>query len=231
MKKLTKQLLRLLALLSVELVLVWLVFFGCVWLFFSIAHDVFVDKDTAFDTMLFSFAESHTTPAVTRTMKYISFLASANYLLVAPAILVLIFSFFERMRWFALKVLLISFSSSVLNHAMKRLFERPRPETAMEALSSLSFPSGHAMIGGVFYGLLIYIVWRTVEQPASRWFYTIILTLLILLIGYSRVYLNVHYATDVLAGYAVGVVWLMISIYLMRKLEIIYLRKFERQQD
>ncbi|WP_242927016.1 phosphatase PAP2 family protein [Pontibacter vulgaris] len=227
MKNVTRKLWQLLALLSAELVVVWLVFFGCIMAFSTIVNEVFIEQETDFDQALFAFADSHTSPGITQLMKYISFFASAEYLLVAPAIVVLIFAFFEKMHWFGLKVLLISFSGSILNQALKRIFDRPRPDTAMEELASLSFPSGHAMIGGIFYGLLIYIVWQTVANQTLRWIYTLVLTLLILLIGYSRIYLNVHYATDVLAGYSVGALWLIISIYLMRKLEIAYLRRYE----
>ncbi|MBJ6116961.1 phosphatase PAP2 family protein [Pontibacter sp. BT310] len=230
MKRRLKRFLSALALLSVEAVLVWAVFFGCVLLFVYMAELVFVDKSTAFDEAMFRFAASHSSTETTRIMRFISFFASADYLMVVPVLIVLIFAWFRQLQWFALKVLVISFTSTMLNQALKRVFERPRPETAILEQSGLSFPSGHAMIGGSFYGLLIYIVWRTVPNPIWRWLITIILTLLLLLIGYSRVYLNVHYATDVLAGYSAGIRWLLISIYLMRKLEKIYFRKVERKQ-
>jgi membrane-associated phospholipid phosphatase len=143
---------------------------------------------------------------------------------------VLVFAWFRHLQWFALKVLVISLTSTMLNQALKRVFERPRPETAMLEQSGLSFPSGHAMIGGSFYGLLIYIVWRTVPNPYWRWLLTIVLTLLLLLIGYSRIYLNVHYATDVLAGFSAGILWLLISVFFMRKLEKLYFQKVEQKQ-
>ncbi|MFD2245824.1 phosphatase PAP2 family protein [Pontibacter ruber] len=228
MKPITQRFVRLLALLSVELVLIWAVFFICIALFVLMAHEVFIQKDNSLDTALFAFARSHTSPEVTRLMRFISFFASAEYLMVVPALVVLGFSWFEHMRWYGLKVLLISLTSSVLNQVLKRAFERPRPETAMLEQSGLSFPSGHAMIGGAFYGVLIYIVWQTVRSPFWRWLYTVLLTVLILLIGYSRIYLNVHYATDVVAGYAIGILWLIASVYLMRKLEKVYLARYGR---
>jgi membrane-associated phospholipid phosphatase len=228
MKPVTQRFLRLLALLSVELVLVWLAFFTCLLLFVLMAHEVFIQKDNSLDVALFGFANNHTSPQVTRIMRFISFFASAEYLMVVPALVVLVFSWFRHMRWYGLKVLLISLTSSVLNQALKRVFERPRPETAMLEQSGLSFPSGHAMIGGSFYGLLIYIVWQTVRSSFWRWCYTVLLTLLVLLIGYSRIYLNVHYATDVVAGYAIGIFWLILSVYLMRRLEKIYLARYGR---
>jgi len=230
MKRRLKRFIGALALLSAEAVLVWFAFFACVLVFVYMAHSVFIVESTGFDEAMFRFAAAHTSPETTRVMRIISFFASADYLMVVPPLVVLVLAWFRHMQWFALKVLVISVTSSILNQALKRVFERPRPETAMLEQSGLSFPSGHAMIGGSFYGLLIYIVWRTVPSPFWRWVLTILLTILLLLIGYSRVYLNVHYATDVLAGFSAGFLWLLISIYFMRKLEIIYFRKVEKKQ-
>ncbi|NEM98032.1 phosphatase PAP2 family protein [Pontibacter burrus] len=230
MKRRLQRFISALALLSVEAVLVWLAFFACMLLFIYMAQLVFIEKSTGLDEAMFRFAANHTSLETTRFMRVISFFASADYLMVVPPLVTLILAWFRQLQWFALKVLVISLTSTILNQALKRLFERPRPETAMLEQSGLSFPSGHAMIGGSFYGLLIYIVWRTVPNPFWRWLLTIVLTLLLLLIGYSRIYLNVHYATDVLAGYSAGILWLLFSIYFMRRLEKIYFRKVERKQ-
>ncbi|WP_161888295.1 phosphatase PAP2 family protein [Pontibacter russatus] len=70
-------------------------------------------------------------------------------------------------------------------------------------MAGFSFPSGHTMIGGVFHGLLIYIIWTTVENRTWRWVLSGFLTLVVLLVGLSRIYLKVHYATDVAAGYII----------------------------
>ncbi|SIT93846.1 phosphatase PAP2 family protein [Pontibacter indicus] len=227
MKSLTKQLLKLLALLSAEVVLVGLLFFACVVVFSFMAHEVFIQQDTDLDNALFEYAATHRSAEMTRLMRFFSFFASADYLLVAPALIVLVMAWFQHMRWYALKVLVIAFTSTMLNQLLKRLFERPRPVTAMLEQSGLSFPSGHAMIGGSFYGLLIYIVWREVKHPFWRWCWVLLLTVLLLLIGYSRIYLNVHYATDVLAGYALGIIWLLLAIYFMKKLERWYFGRSE----
>lgn len=76
---------------------------------------------------------------------------------------VLAFSFYRSMVLNSLRMLLISFTVYILNTYLKHEFARPRPELSLLEASDLSFPSGHAMICGVFYGLLIYITW-TVEN-------------------------------------------------------------------
>ncbi|PVY43057.1 phosphatase PAP2 family protein [Pontibacter virosus] len=227
MKSLTKRLLKLLALLSAEAVLVALTFFACLLVFGYMTREVFIQQDTDLDYAMFRYAATHRSAEMTRLMRFFSFFASADYLLVAPALIVLVMSWFQHLRWYALKVLVIAFTSTMLNQLLKRLFERPRPVTAMLEQSGLSFPSGHAMIGGSFYGLLIYIVWREVKHPLWRLCWVTLLTVLLLLIGYSRIYLNVHYATDVLAGYAMGILWLLVAIWLMKKIERWYFGRLE----
>jgi undecaprenyl-diphosphatase len=83
----------------------------------------------------------------------------------------------------------------------------------------LSFPSGHAIMSMTFYGLLIYIFNHSVEHPALRIILCGLLVVLVLLIGFSRVYLRVHYASDVLAGFIIGFLWLLISLVTVAKIE------------
>lgn len=228
MMRLSRTILHLFALLSVKVVTLSLLFLVCLLLSYSIVHDVFTDYDTGFDSRMFAFAEQFASPGMTRFMRYISFLGSDEYLIILPAVIILIFSFYKDTRWHSLRVLLISFISSILNQLLKLYFVRPRPPIALLDASGLSFPSGHAMIGGVFHGLLIYIVVTTVQSKAWRWVLSIFLSLIVLLVGFSRIYLKVHYATDVAAGYAMGLIWLMASLYLLSRIENIYLTKYKQ---
>ena len=75
------------------------------------------------------------------------------------------------------------------------------------------------MVSFTFYGLLIFLVWENVSNKWVKWILMIFLFLLILIIGVSRVYLRVHYASDVLAGYALGLIWLVLSVWVVRKIE------------
>jgi undecaprenyl-diphosphatase len=103
---------------------------------------------------------------------------------------------------------------------LKYLFQRKRPlSPLLKAAKGLSFPSGHAIMAVTFYGLIIYILRNTVQIDWLRYLLTVFLILLIVLIGYSRVYLRVHYASDVLAGFIIGLVWLLISLSVLNNLE------------
>lgn len=221
---------HLLALLSIKLLLVSLLFVVSLFMLFHLIHDVFADGDTGFDRMLFALADRIRSPEMTRAMRVISFLGSYRYLIIMPALLVLILSFYKGMRWNVLRVLLISFTTSLLNQLLKNYYERPRPVFAPLDMTGFSFPSGHTMIGGVFHGLLIYIIWTTVENKAWRWALSIILSLIVVLVGLSRIYLEVHYATDVAAGYLIGVMWLVLSLYLLRQIEKIYVARYKSKK-
>ena len=215
------------ALLSAKFLLVGLLFLVSLFLLFHLIHDVFADKDTGLDYMLFALSDRISSPAMTRTMRIISFLGSVRYLIIVPALLVLLFSFYRDMRWNGLRVLIISFTTSMLNQLLKNYFERPRPAFALVDMSGFSFPSGHTMIGGVFHGLIIYIIWTTVENKVWRWALSLFFTLIVVLVGLSRIYLKVHYATDVAAGYLIGLLWLITSLYLLRQIEIFYVARYK----
>jgi membrane-associated phospholipid phosphatase len=100
--------------------------------------------------------------------------------------------------------------SAVLNRLLKGLFERPRPHFDHPLLieTSYSFPSGHAMESFVVYGMLAYFAVLALRTWESRVGVVFGAALLVVLIGFSRMYLGVHYLSDVLAGYAAGGGWL-----------------------
>ena len=70
-----------------------------------------------------------------------------------------------------------------------------------------------------FYGLIAYIVWERVKNPYIKWPVIVALIIFIHLIGFSRIYLRVHYPSDVMAGFALGLIWLVISLYVLRHIE------------
>jgi membrane-associated phospholipid phosphatase len=102
-----------------------------------------------------------------------------------------------------------------VNKLIKGLIARPRPELDHLAhVDSLSFPSGHAMVGLIFYYFIAYIVMENMKSATARRMIFILATLLLLLIGASRIILQVHYPTDVIGGFAFGYIWLLASIYI-----------------
>lgn len=114
---------------------------------------------------------------------------------------------------FTLQAMAVLIVAGALNFWLKDLIGRPRPEAAHElGITNKSFPSGHAMSSIAFYGFLIHLSWRIYKSRLKKVVFTIVLVFLIISIGLSRIYLQVHYPSDVLAGYAAGGMCLIIFI-------------------
>ena len=208
------------ALFTVELVVIWIVFLLCLVLFFWLAKEVLPGHELGFDRRAFAWADSHNSTFLTELIKGVTFLASRNFISGAALMLIGYFLFVKKHKWYSLKVPVIAVGSISLNLLLKYLFNRPRPLIPHLVESyGLSFPSGHAMISASFYGLLIYLVYKNIASSVWRWVLIGLLSLLIMFIGFSRVYLHVHYATDVLAGLAAGLGWVILAVRLLRLME------------
>jgi undecaprenyl-diphosphatase len=153
-------------------------------------------------------------------MLFFTFLGTHKFLIPANLVLIFYFLFARHQNWFSIRVITIALSSLVLMFLLKYLFQRKRPlSPLLKAAKGLSFPSGHAIMSVTFYGLLLHILWNTVQTDLLKWFLAILLLVFILLIGYSRIYLRVHYASDVLSGFIIGFLWLLISLWVLDNLE------------
>lgn len=101
--------------------------------------------------------------------------------------------------------------SAFLNQILKRIVQRPRPtEYRLIEESGYSFPSGHSMVSAAFYGFFIYLIFKNVKSKYIKWGSILFLSILIILIGTSRIYLGVHYTSDVMAGFVISISYLII---------------------
>lgn len=124
----------------------------------------------------------------------------------------------RRHRWEVLALALSVGVGAAVMHGLKWVFERARPiEQAGQAVGH-SFPSGHTFMAMTLYGFGIYLVWRFSSRDGVRIGATVALTLLIVLVGLSRVILRVHWVSDVAGGLAIGLAWLIVSLVLTRSL-------------
>ena len=107
---------------------------------------------------------------------------------------------------------------TVLNQLLKIIVQRPRPtEFRIVEESGYSFPSGHSMVSMAFYGYLIYLIYKYVKNKYLKWISIILLSILICFIGISRIYLGVHYTSDVLGGFFISISYLIIYISAVNK--------------
>ena len=198
-----------------------------VWGFFQIAERVFAEETTELDiAILQSIYERHT-PLLNQIMTGITFLGNGSTLIFISC-LVMIFLLVSRKFASAFTLVIVTSGGIGLNVWLKNIFSRVRPalwERIVDA-TSFSFPSGHAMVSLVVYGFIGYLLIANFRSWSSViLFFT---TLLILAIGFSRLYLGVHWPTDIIAGYAAGLVWLISCIVSTEILQFLFRR--ENQQ-
>ncbi len=163
---------------------------------------------------IFSYRSESLTPAV----KLITDLGDKMAYVVLVPLIGLLF-YVNGRRWrLTIQSIIVLLSTSLLNIWIKNIISRPRPlpDLRLVEAHSYSFPSGHSMSAIAFYGFLVYLTLTLVRNLPLKIFLLLVEILLILGIGLSRIYLGVHYPSDVLAGFAAGLFWLMICIALFR---------------
>jgi len=153
---------------------------------------------------------------LTTFMFYFTKLAEAQVVavLALASLLYFLWKKEKSMAW-ALFISVLGSAGTVL--IMKHLIARPRPLYGVYAESLYSFPSAHAALAISFYGLFFYFLINQARKTYRVWLY-ILSAISIFLIGVSRLYLGVHYLSDVLVGHAVGVVWMVIAIWIEKRL-------------
>ena len=206
--------------LSISVLLMIGLFILCLWGLFVVADMIFEDKNLLFDERIFSLISPHVTPARTVFMQIITFIGSQNFLLPANIILIGIYLFFLKNKLSAYKIAAISISSVLVMFLMKLFLHRNRPLIPLIAkVHGYSFPSGHTFTSVTFYGIIAYILYKNVKNKAVKWLVISCLILLICLVGFSRVYLRLHYASDVIAGFCLGTIWLVLAKWFLVKAE------------
>ena len=164
-----------------------------------------------FDEHVFS-SIPHNSVFITDFMHGITKLGNTEVMIVANCLLV-VFLLINKENKTALEIAIVASSSVLVMSLLKRLFHRHRPpHPLIEGITNYSFPSGHAFMSMAFYGLMMW--WATIHLK-EKWQQRLAITgfaLLILIIGFSRIYLRVHYTTDVIAGISFSAAWLVIAL-------------------
>lgn len=205
---------------SLEVFVLLGVFTAALIAFIFIAEMVFHGNTHEFDTNAFDFIAAHVSDIRTDIMRLFTFLGTHTFLIPANLLLTAWFLFIRKRRWNSIKIPAVALSSLLLMFILKLIFHRDRPLTPLlAAAKGYSFPSGHALMSVTFYGLLIFIVWQSAKPVWVKWLLSASLFLLIIVIGISRVYLRVHYASDVLAGFCIGLMWLLLSLWIIDRIE------------
>jgi undecaprenyl-diphosphatase len=205
---------RLLELISVSLSLgllaaiATLIFLG--WL----ADEVLDGETRQFDDATRAAVHTFASPPLTLFMRAVSFLGSSQFLTVASILAIVLFAWRKwgrEAKLFALTMI----GASTLNITLKLAFKRPRPVPFfnLTAPESYSFPSGHSLASFCFFAGLAAILSGRIKQKRPRTIMWTIAIVMFLLIGLSRIYLGVHYTTDVIAGFAAASIWILVVRY------------------
>jgi len=185
----------------------------CVWVFAKITEDIVTgDPLIQFDLLVASRLQSHATPTITMILILVTTLGSPLVLFVCLTAIVL-YQYWKK--WWYIRIWLLgAFGGEIINQSLKYVIQRPRPDPNYFLVHAYgySFPSGHAMLSLVTYGLLAYFLVLKLRSGTARTITICGFAILIVLIGFSRLYLQVHYFSDVVAGYAAGGVWLATCI-------------------
>lgn len=203
---------------SIRFVIVAAIFLLSLLLFIVIANEMVLENENNLDLIAFSKLKEITCASNTKLMLVITFFGSVYFLLAAYLFLIIYFLLSKKTRRLSLDVAAVGISSTIILFSLKDIFHRHRPlDPLVQSVNGFSFPSGHSFCSFTFFGLLIYILWSYKMNPVVRWIITIFLFFAACAIALSRVYLHVHYGSDVVAGFCLCIVWLGISFWVMKK--------------
>ena len=185
-----------------------------VWIFGGITEDVLTgDPLVKVDRWVMQNVLHFRTPVVTKIMAAFTHLAGTATITAGSLFIILYFLFKKRFDY------LIAYASAILGGSilvlvLKVAIHRKRPAAGISVAGAggWSFPSGHAMMSVIFYGMVLYFTIRHMRSWELRVFMVMAAGFIVFLLGLSRIYLEVHYLSDVLAGYTGGLFWLTMCI-------------------
>lgn len=192
----------------------WILLIIFLIIFLFIFEDVMDKEIDVFDNFCYKLLSNIIKEPITTLTKIITTLGSAY--IIIPVCIIAILYYRKRRESIYIPVNLITIFS--INQLLKRIVQRPRPEgfRIVEEIG-YSFPSGHSMVSMAFYGLFIYFIYNNVKNKYLKWMFILILSTLIILIGISRIYLGVHYASDVIAGFCLSICYLTIFTNIIKQ--------------
>ncbi|WP_412560164.1 phosphatase PAP2 family protein [Winogradskyella sp. MIT101101] len=190
-------------------------------LFVKFTHGMMSELFESYDKAISEYVWTHKSAFLTDYMVAVTEIGDViGYGIVFGLLIVVFLAVFKHWKYIAQLglVLILALSSNVL---LKEIINRSRPlGEHMVTVKTLSYPSGHAMVSMAFYGFLIYLIAYFKMNKVLKVCLITILTILILSIGISRIYLGVHYPSDVLGGYIAGIMWVTFCVLIFNLVKI-----------
>ena len=186
-----------------------IIFWICIVLFAVISVLTFTGFIKSIDESMQSFVLKIRNNHLTNIFTIFTNLGGAYAMLAITTLLVLIKKNKKTSIFIAVNLICIFLSSQIF----KFIFRRSRPsEIFLVSATGYSYPSGHMMVSTAFYFYILYLIWITIKNKILKVIFTILTIMLVFLIGFSRIYLGVHYTTDVLGGFFLALAYLMLFI-------------------
>lgn len=188
-------------------------------LFAVVALLVQTGRTTSFDLHVIGTVQGWENPALTRIMEAFSWIGSTWVVTVIVACLLVFLALVLRHRSELALLIAVIVGAAAGNRLLKIWFLRDRPDIyRLAEETGYSFPSGHSMAAFALYGVLIYLLWKHIPSVFGRSLLIAVGTVFILMIGVSRIYLGVHYPSDIIGGYLASMAWLALLIGIYRRL-------------
>ena len=181
------------------------------------------NKYVKIDDSVHNFVMKFSSEMTTKFMKIFTFLGSTPFITLL-CILVFVILLYKKQKEYAYKCAGILVISTLMNNIVKVIVRRPRPEYITVVENTFSYPSGHTMASVTLYGFLIYFLLKSKISKSYKVVFSIILGIIPVLVGMSRIYLGAHYFSDVFGG-------ALLSIMLLSSIDIIYDKTINRKKS
>lgn len=205
----------------ITVVLALIVVVGGINLFVELTDTLQTDTLVLFDQRITDYVISYRNPFLTNYFKMMTEIGDVNgYLVILGICVLLTFLVFKRWKYIG-QITLVLVLATVSNMMLKRFIDRARPGIEhLVVVKTLSYPSGHAMSAMAFYGFLTYLLYKLKINGFLKFFLMLLLGLVILSIGLSRIYLGVHFPSDVAGGFIAGLIWVFFCILIFNLIEV-----------
>ena len=194
----------------------WIIALISLVLFMIIIKNIYQQDIASFDNFYYHHISKLISNRMTPFIKIITNLSSAYVLIIITVLFLLLF----KNKRPGILVLINLVTIFLFNLILKLIVARPRPSdiNLIEELG-YSFPSAHAMISTAFYGFIAYLICKTNLNKSLKILYTVLLAITIILIGISRIYLGVHFASDVFGGILIAISYLILYTNIVEKIK------------
>ncbi len=203
---------------SVSLIIIIALFSLVLVLFWMLTDEVVFEKENNFDLQVHAMLSNHANPRLTRIMEFFTFFGSRAFLWPCYLLISGWYLFVKKDKVNSLSIAAIALSGAGVLFLLKQTFKRHRPlEPLLQNVDGFSYPSGHSFSAFTFCGIVCYLIWISTLRKTFKWILTLLFFCFATTIALSRVYLHVHFATDVIAGFGLSFLWLICCYFVLHR--------------